>query len=116
MNRLNPENVCNLGQSGVGGSNLTVAMIALADVGRATRFLNVLFGAWVVAAPWLLTGATTGAKINDAIAGVLVILLSFRHGSLPSATGVMKSLFDETEYETRCAHLHGGMTCQNKRD
>ena len=66
---------------------VTVAIIAMADVGRATRFLNMLFGAWVVIAPWLLTGATTGAKMNDAIIGALVVLLSFRRGLIGERYG-----------------------------
>lgn len=66
---------------------VTIAIIAMADVGRATRFLNVLFGAWVVAAPWLLTGATTSAKLNDAIVGALVVLLCFRSGPVGERYG-----------------------------
>ncbi len=31
---------------------------------RAWRFINVLFGAWLVAAPWLLGGPSAGAKWN----------------------------------------------------
>ena len=66
---------------------VTVALIALADVGRTTRFLNVLFGAWVIAAPWLLAGASTGSKMNDAIVGALVVLFSFRRGSIGERYG-----------------------------
>jgi uncharacterized membrane protein len=64
----------------VGALMLTVAVIALAEVGRAARFVNLLFGAWIIAAPWLLAGATTAATWNDMIAGTLVILLSFPRG------------------------------------
>jgi hypothetical protein len=35
----------------VGTLIVTVAVIALANVGRTLRFLNILFGAWVIAAP-----------------------------------------------------------------
>lgn len=42
----------------VGALIITASVTALADVGRAVRFLNVLLGAWVVISPWLLTGAT----------------------------------------------------------
>lgn len=58
----------------------TVAVIVMAEVIRAGRFLNVLLGAWVISAPWLLSGATAGAKWNDAAAGLLVIALSFPRG------------------------------------
>lgn len=66
---------------------VTAAIIALADVGRATRFINVLFGAWVVAAPWILGGATSGSRWNDLVAGALVMLLSFRRGPIGERYG-----------------------------
>lgn len=71
----------------IGALIVTVVMIALADVGRVARFVNILFGALVIAAPWLLSGATPGAKINDAIIGALVILLSFRRGPVGERYG-----------------------------
>jgi SPW repeat len=64
----------------VGALILTVAIIALAEVGRAVRFVNVILGAWVIASPWLLGGTTTAATWNDMTVGTLVILLSFPRG------------------------------------
>ena len=66
---------------------VTVAVIALADVGRALRFVNVAFGAWVVAAPWLLGGATSASRWSDALAGALVILLSVPRGPVGERYG-----------------------------
>jgi hypothetical protein len=66
----------------VGALMLTVAIIALAEVGRSVRFVNVLFGVWVIASPWLLNGTTTTATWNDMIAGTLMILLSFPRGRI----------------------------------
>ena len=66
---------------------VTVAVIALADVGRATRFVNILFGAWVIAAPWILGGATSGSRWSDLAAGALVILLSLRRGPVGERYG-----------------------------
>lgn len=71
----------------VGALIVTVAVIALADVGRATRFLNVLLGAWVAAAPRLLEGATSRSTWNDVIAGALVILLSLPRGPVGERYG-----------------------------
>ena len=71
----------------VGALMLTVAVIALAEVGRAVRFVNVPFGAWVVASPWLLRGTTTTATWNDMIAGTLMILLSFPRGPVVERYG-----------------------------
>jgi hypothetical protein len=45
----------------VGGLVITVAIIAMAEVARPLRFVNVGFGLWLVAAPWLLSGAGSSA-------------------------------------------------------
>ena len=71
----------------VGALIVTVAVIAMADVGRASRFLNVLLGAWVVAAPWLLGGATTASTWSDLAAGAGVILLSLPRGRVGERYG-----------------------------
>ncbi|MFO7544621.1 MAG: vitamin K epoxide reductase family protein [Trueperaceae bacterium] len=72
----------------IGALIVVAAVIALADVGRAVRFVNVVFGAWVVAAPWLLAGATPASRWTDAIAGMLVILLSLRRGPVRERYGI----------------------------
>ncbi|MDZ4865096.1 MAG: vitamin K epoxide reductase family protein [Gemmatimonadota bacterium] len=71
----------------IGALIVTFGVMALADVGRALRFVNVLFGALVIAAPWVLTGATSGSRWSDAVAGGLVILLSFRRGPVGERYG-----------------------------
>ena len=71
----------------VGALIVTVAVIALADVGRLTRFVNVLFGAWVILAPWLLSGATSGSTWSGIVVGALVILLSFPRGKIGERYG-----------------------------
>jgi hypothetical protein len=47
----------------------------------------VLFGAWIIASPWLLGGATISATWNDMVAGALVILLSFPRGPVGERYG-----------------------------
>jgi uncharacterized membrane protein len=71
----------------VGALVVTVAIIALADVGRAARFVNVAFGAWIIASPWLLSGGATTAAWNDVIAGVALILLSLPRGPIGERYG-----------------------------
>jgi hypothetical protein len=71
----------------VGALVVTVAIIALADVGRAVRFVNIAFGAWIVAAPWLLSGGTTSAAWNDVAAGAALILLSLPRGPIGERYG-----------------------------
>ncbi len=71
----------------VGALIATTAVIALADVGRAARLLNILFGVWVIAAPWILDGATPASRWSDAIVAVLVIVLSLRRGPVVERYG-----------------------------
>ncbi len=71
----------------VGALIVTFAVIAMAEVGRTVRFINILFGAWLIIAPFLLSGFTTNALVSDLIAGVLVILLSFRRGKIGGKYG-----------------------------
>jgi hypothetical protein len=64
----------------VGALIITVAVCAMAEVARPLRFLNVAFGLWLIAAPWLLVAAPAGATWNNAIAGLLAIGFSLPRG------------------------------------
>ena len=66
----------------IGALAVTFAIIAMAEVGRSLRFINVLFGAWLVVAPWVLSGFATGAKWNDIVVGLALILLSLPRGKV----------------------------------
>lgn len=62
---------------------LTFTIIALAEVGRATRFINIPFGIWLIAAPWLLDGVASPLAIwNGVICGVLLIALAIPRGAI----------------------------------
>ncbi len=76
----------------IGALIVTASVVALADVGRAVRFINVLFGALIVIAPWALGGATQGSRWNDLVIGVLVILLSFPRGKIGDLYGDFQRL------------------------
>ncbi len=65
----------------------TVAAIAMAEVGRALRFLNVPLGLWLAAAPWLLTGASTAGRWSGVLVGLAVIGLSIPRGSVRERYG-----------------------------
>ncbi len=64
----------------VGALVTTVAVIVMAEVIRAGRFLNVLFGAWIIAGPWLLSGAPATARWNDVATGAVLVLVSLPRG------------------------------------
>jgi nucleoside-diphosphate-sugar epimerase/uncharacterized membrane protein len=66
----------------VGALVITVAVCAMAEVVRPLRFLNLLLGLWLVAAPWLLAdGLSAGAAPwNDVVSGLLIVGLSLLRG------------------------------------
>lgn len=64
----------------VGALVITVSLIAAAEVARPVRFINALFGLWLIAAPWLLTGHTQLAAWTSISAGVALIALSIPKG------------------------------------
>jgi nucleoside-diphosphate-sugar epimerase/uncharacterized membrane protein len=59
---------------------VTVAVCAMAEVGRPLRFINIGFGLWLLAAPWLLAGASTAASVASVLVGLTVIALSLPRG------------------------------------
>lgn len=71
----------------VGALVVTVAIVALADVGRTARFISLLFGAWLIAAPWLLGGGTTASTASGVIVGALLIALSLPRGPIGESYG-----------------------------
>ena len=64
----------------IGALVLTIAIIATAEVARPLRFVNILFGCWLIAAPWLLRGATWHSAIVDVAFGIALIMTSLPRG------------------------------------
>ncbi len=66
----------------VGPLVVTFSVIALADIGRVARWVNVPLGLWLGASPWLLEGFTAAGRWNTVAAGLLVIALSIPKGKI----------------------------------
>lgn len=66
----------------VGSIIVTVSILAMAEVARPLRFTNVLFGLWLMAAPWFVSGASGAATIGSVIVGLLVVVLSVPRGPI----------------------------------
>ena len=66
---------------------VTFALVATAEVARAARLLNLLFGAWLLVAPWVLGGFVAGARWNDVAAGVALVALSLPRGRVRGQYG-----------------------------
>jgi uncharacterized membrane protein len=65
----------------VGGLIITIAVCAMAEVARPLRFVNLLLGLWLIAAPWLLSGGDASSIWNDVAIGIAVVGLSLRRGT-----------------------------------
>jgi hypothetical protein len=63
-----------------GGMIVTIAIVAMAEVGRPLRFLNVLFGLWLAAAAWVLDAPSALAMLNGILCGLAIIALSLPRG------------------------------------
>lgn len=71
----------------LGALAAVVAVTAMAEAGRPVRFLNLLLGAAVAVAPWVLPGASPLAGLHDGAAGVALMLLSLPRGSIRQRYG-----------------------------
>lgn len=71
----------------VGSLVVTWALIALAEVSRTVRWLNIPLGMWLVVAPWLLNGDTTTSLWNDVVVGLLLLVLSWPRGAVRDTYG-----------------------------
>lgn len=70
----------------VGALVITFSVIAMAEVGRPLRFLNVLFGGWLVIAPFILDGPDS-ARWSNVAAGATITALSLRRGRVQERYG-----------------------------
>ena len=64
----------------VGALVITAAIIATAEVARALRFINVAFGLWLIAAPFVLDGESGGAIVASMALGAALVALSLPRG------------------------------------
>ncbi|OYK80463.1 DNA polymerase III subunit epsilon [Coxiella burnetii] len=64
----------------VGSLIITVAIIATAEVARPLRFINVLFGLWLMLAPWIISGGSYLAAGVSVLLGIALIMLSLPRG------------------------------------
>lgn len=71
----------------VGPTAASFAIIAICEATRPMRWLNVLAGIWLVAAPWVLGYAETSATVNSVCVGLGMALLSLVRGRIDARYG-----------------------------
>lgn len=73
----------------VGALIAVMAVIAMAEIARPVRFVNLLLGAWLAVGPWLLPGSGAGSRVNDLLVGLAVVALSLPLGKIREHYGRM---------------------------
>lgn len=71
----------------MGALVVTFSVIAFAEPSRVVRWLNVLFGLWVLLAPRILEGGTSAWQWMSVATGLALIALSFRCGPVEDHYG-----------------------------
>ena len=64
----------------IGALIITVSVIAMAEVARPLRFLNLVLAAGLVVTPWVLGGGTVAGGLSDTLVGLVVAGLSLPRG------------------------------------
>lgn len=71
----------------VGALVITFSIMAWAEVARPLRYVNAAFGAWLVVAPWALSGYPVTAAAASVAAGALLVLLCIPRGPVRDRYG-----------------------------
>jgi hypothetical protein len=66
---------------------ISVSVVALADVARSVRWLNLPLALWLAASPWLLEGAGEASRWNSVAAALLLAVLSIPRGRIGDRFG-----------------------------
>lgn len=67
----------------VGSLVVTFSVMAMAEVARPVRFINVAFGAWLIAAPWWLSGVGSALATWNCVAiGLALVVLALPRGKV----------------------------------
>ena len=65
----------------------TFGIISMSEVARPVRFINILFGLWLAAAPFIFSGNGDTVMWNGIVCGVALILLCFPKGKIEDQRG-----------------------------
>lgn len=67
---------------------LVVSVISMGEIVRTGRYLNILLGLGLAAAPWLVQDSTMSLSITGTVIGLIVIALSFPRGPIKEEYGL----------------------------
>lgn len=66
----------------MGALLLTISVLALAEVARPLRLLNLPIGVWLIVSPWMVDGANVPGAVGSIVAGLAVIVASLPRGPI----------------------------------
>ena len=67
---------------------IAFSVVAMAEVFRVVRVVNILLGLILIGAFWLWPEAPFGARGNALLVGLIALLLSFRRGPIGERYGI----------------------------
>ncbi|MEZ0237263.1 MAG: NAD-dependent epimerase/dehydratase family protein [Methylophilaceae bacterium] len=76
----------------IGSLVVTFSIMAWGEVARPLRFVNIGLGAWLVAAPWLISGYSDIAVAASMLFGLALIMLAVPLGRIASRFGAWDSI------------------------
>lgn len=83
---------------------ITFAVVAIWEINRNAIKANILIGAWLLVALFLLPYSNTGVLISNAVSGVLLILLALKkRTATQNYGGGWKSLFQHNPPHVQAA-------------
>lgn len=75
---------------------VTFSIIAMSEIVRLVRLLNIPLGLWLALSGWFLSGMNEPAKWQSFVVGLLIIIFSFPRGKRKEAYGTMDRIIHWT--------------------
>ena len=72
----------------IGALIIVFSVIAMSEVLRAGRYINIILGIILASATFFLNGGNAALSINDAVFGVLAAILAFPRGEIKEKYGI----------------------------
>lgn len=76
----------------IGALVVTFSVVAFAEPARPVRALNILCGLWLLLAPWILDGGTSGWSGLSVVSGLALIGLNLRRGQVKERYGAWQKV------------------------
>lgn len=82
----------------LGALVVTFSVIAMAEVGRAIRFINIVLALWLMVAIFLVKDGSSQAIWNAIISGAALIVLSLTKGRIRKNMGHLTDIFCSNKF------------------